>query len=302
MSNKSNVSLIALGINEHRAGTAQAEGGIAHIAEGIATGWFSPLRWSYGSGDDEQSGVFNLGDFYKPVMKPNGEEDIKAKSAKFLALAENYGIDGELTTADKVAFQRGFTIAAAMNTGVPVKFASAKVKRAGKATHVRAAVVPAAVAFKLTDKEGKPSEIANAAMEAQKSNLRLFGQDVPEDEKLFAMVAALPVECVGGKHPVFGKVPSASALASALRPIVSEAGLMPTPKPRNSNPKGEAFSSSADFIVKSIDLLLSDKGESDFAPSNALNDKLRAVAERIAAYFASGLAEVEPEPQGEITF
>lgn len=292
----SNVSLIALGIAEVRRGSDIVEGGVAHIAEGIADGWFSPLKWSYGEGDAAMSGFFNLGDFYKPVRKPNGEEDTKAKSAKWLALAECYGIDGELSEKDKMAFQRGYTIAAAMNTGVPVKFQTVKVKRGKNAAaqDVRAAVVPASVAFKLRDDEGKPTEIATKAMEAQKSNLRLFNQEVPEDEKLLAMVEALPVECIGGKHAVFGKVPPVSDLAAKLRSVVVEAGLMPAPKQRNTEKRAQQFSESLDFIIKALDMVAS-SDESEFAPSDALEAKMRECAERIAAYFANVADTDQPE-------
>lgn len=302
MSNRSNVSLIALGISEVREGSSIVEGGIARIAEGVLESWSSVLRWSYGSGDDEVFGVFNLGDFYKPVRKPNGEEDTKAKSAKWVAVAECYGITGELTSADKMAFQRGFTIAAAEVSGVPVEFANVKVERKGKAAHVRAAVVPASVAFKLVDDEGKPSEIAKSAMAAQASNLKLFGQAVPEESELLGLVSKLPIECVGGRHPIFGKVPSATSLAASLRPAVVEAGLMPAAKQRVTEKRGAQFIQSAEFIVSCLDLLASDKGESEFAPSKELNAKLRAVAERIAAYFASDLSDVSDDNGEEFDF
>lgn len=296
-----NVSLIALGISEVRRGSDIVEGGVAHIAEGVSEGWFSPLKWSYGSDDSEVTGFFNLGDFYKAVRKPNGEEDTKAKSAKWLALAENYGIDGELTEKDKVAFQRGYTLAAAKFIGVPLTFETVKVKRGKKADAVemRAAVVPASVAFKLRNEEGKPTEIASNAMDAQKSNLRLFNQPVPEDAELLAMVEALPVECVGGRHGLFGKVPPVSDLANKLRSTVVEAGLMPAPKQRNTEKRAQQFVESLDFIVKALDLLAS-TDESEFAPNDKLEAKMRDVAERIEAYFAA-LPEQEQE-QEEIQF
>ena len=305
MAKNTNVSLIALGISEARRGSDITEGGIAHIAEGVAQGWFSPLRWSYVGGGNEVSGVFNLGEFYLPVRKANGEEDTLAKRAKWLALAECYGIDGELDSKDKMAFQRGFTIAAAMNAGVPVKFETATVKRGktDKPRGVRAAVVPASVAFKLVDSDGKLTEVGEKAIAAQRTNLQFFGQEVPEESKLLEMVGALPVPATGGKHDIFGKVPSASALASDLRSIVAEAGLMPVPKARNTVAKGAKFSEALDYVAKCLDLLMSDKGESEFAPSNALNEKLRGVAEKVAAYFANPeFSAVEDAPQGEIEF
>lgn len=284
----SNVSLIARGISEVREGSSIVEGGIAHIAEGVFEGWNSPLRWSYGSGDDEVSGVFNLGDFYSPVRGPDGKEDTKAKSAKWVALAENYGIEGVLESADKMAFQRGFTLAAAVVAGVPVSFETVTVKRKGKPSPARAAVVPAEVAFTMRDKEGKPTAIAEAAMEAQRSNLTLFNQPVPNEGELLSMVSVLPVKCVGGRHQLFGKVPSSSRLADIVRPIVSERGLMPAIKPRQANKtdKGQQFGEALDFIVQCLDMLAS-TDESEFAPCDTIESKMRSVAERIAAYFTN---------------
>ena len=77
MATISNVHMIALGINEVRAGNAIVEGGIAHIAEGICEAWFTPLRWSYGSGDNEVSGCVNLGEMFVPRRKKFNEENTK---------------------------------------------------------------------------------------------------------------------------------------------------------------------------------------------------------------------------------
>jgi len=284
MNTTSNVSLIAAGINDCRSGNAIVQGGIAMIAEGICEYWFTPLRWSYGKGDNEVSGVCNLGDMFKPRRHPDGSVDGKYLPAMYRAVAESFGVDGEMTNADKMDFQRAFTIAAARNAGAPVKFVDETVERKGKAVKVRAVQVPAATAFKLTDEEGAPTDIAKAAMAAQKSNLKLFNKPIPEDDKLLAMVQALPIECVGGKHAVFGKNHSSSDIAKVLRDVAVDAGLMPPPPSRNGSAKADKFGEALEYVGKCIELL--DDDESDFAPSDAIEEKLRVLAERIAAYFA----------------
>ncbi len=288
MATQTNVSLIARGIYEVREGNAISEGGIVILAEGIMDSWRSPMRWSYGKGDNEVSGVSCIAEMFAPHTGPNGKDDSDSfKKAMYLAVAENYGVDGGFADADKQAFKRAHMIAGASFGGAPVEFKDVVVKRKGKDTKVRAAVVPASVAFKLTDDEGKPTSIATDAVEAQKSNLRLFNQPIPEDDKLLEMVSALPVECVGGKHAVFGKVPSATGLANTLRPIAVAAGYMDAPKSRNGSARSAKFGEALEYVASCLDLLASDSGESEFAPCDALESKMRSVAERIAAYFAA---------------
>lgn len=280
----SNVSLIALGINEVRAGNAIVEGGIAHLAEGIGEYWFTPLRWSYGKGDNEVTGVCNLGDMFKGRRHPDGSEDSKFIPAMYRAVAENFGVDGEMTNADKMAFQRGFSIAAARNAGAPVRFVDETVERKGKAVKVRAVEVPASYAFKLTQEDGSLTEVAKDAVGRIKSNLELEGKDIPDDAELLKRAGNLKVKCVGGRHAVFGKNPSSTDIAGSLREVASEAGLMPAPKSRNGSARSDKFGDALEYISKCLDLVDSD--ESDFAPSDALEEKMRSVAERIAAYFA----------------
>lgn len=287
MTTQSNVSLIARGIYEVREGTAISEGGIVLLAEGIIDAWRSPMRWSYGKGDNEVSGVSCIAEMFQGRHHPDGSADSKFLPAMYLAVAENYGVENGFADADKQAFKRAHMIAGASFGGAPVEFKDVVVKRKGKDTKVRAAVVPASVAFKLTDDEGKPTSIATDAVEAQKSNLRLFNQPIPEDDKLLEMVSTLPIECVGGKHATFGKTLSATGLANALRPIAVAAGYMDAPKPRNGSARSAKFGEALEYISSCLDLLTSDSGESEFAPCDALESKMRSVAERIAAYFAN---------------
>ncbi len=284
MATVSNVSLIALGINEVRAGNAIVEGGIAHIAEGICEAWFTPLRWSYGSGDNEVSGCVNLGDMFKGRHHPDGSIDSKFLPAMYRAVAEAFGVDGEMASADKMAFQRGFSIAAARHAGAPVKFVDETVERKGRAVKVRAVEVPASYAFKLTGDDGKLSEVAKDAVARIKSNLELEGKAVPDDAELLKRAGDLKVKCVGGKHPVFGKRPSSTEIAGTLRAIASREGVMPEPKARNGSAKSAKFLDALAYVQKCLDSLATD--EPDIALANEGEKLLRDVAERIAAYFA----------------
>lgn len=283
----SNVSLIASGINDCRSGEAIVQGGIAHIAEGICEAWFTPLRWSYGKGDNEMSGCINLGDMFLGRRHPDGSEDSKFLPAMYRAVAEAFGVDGDMTNADKMNFQRAFTIAAARHAGAPVKFVDQKVERKGKSVTVRAVEVPASYAFKLVGEDGVLTEAAKQAVETIKSNLELEGKDAPSDAELLKRAGNLKIKCVGGKHKVFGKNPSSTDIAGVLREVASDAGLMSPPKARNGSARSAKFGESLEYVVKCLDLLASDSDESDFAPNDALDAKLREVAERIAAYFAA---------------
>jgi hypothetical protein len=280
-----NVSLIARGINEVREGSAIVEGGLARLAEGICEAWNSSVRWSYGSGDNEESGVCVMRDMFKGRRNEKGEADSRFIPAMYRAIAEAYGVDGEFSIADKQAFGRAFGIAAARMAGAPVEFVDTSVTRKGKAVKVRAVQVPASVAFKLTEDDGKPSALGKELVERIKSNLELTGSAVPEPEKLAEMAAALPVNCVGGKHPVLGKLPSSTSIASVLRAEAVKAGSMPAPKPRNTDgDKGAAFINALTYVVKCLDSLGSD--EPEIALANEGEKLMREVAERIAAYFA----------------
>lgn len=279
-----NVHMIAAGIDEVRAGNALVEGGVALIAEGICEAWFTPVRWTYGKGDKEMSGVCNLGDMFKGRRHPDGSEDSNFLRAMYRAVAENFGVTGEMTNADKMAFQRAFSIAAARHAGAPVKFIDADVERKGRSVKVRAVEVPASYAFKLQAEDGSLTDAAKDAVGRIKSNLELEGKAVPAEAELLKRAGNLKVKCVGGKHAVFGKNPSSTDIAAALREVAADAGLVPAPKPRNGSARADKFVEALEYVGKCIELL--DDDESDFAPSDAIDGKLRVLAERIAAYFA----------------
>jgi hypothetical protein len=285
--NTSNVSLIASGIEQHRDGTAQAQAGIANISQGVMDSWFYSMRWSYGSGDNEVSGVCNLGDMFKGRRHEDGAADSKFLPAMYRALADNFAIDGVLSSADKMAFQRAFTIAAARFAEVPVDIVQASVKRKGKQVKVAAVQVPASVAYDLVDDSGAPNDLGRELMERVKSNLELQSAAVPDDEKLFEQAKALKVNCVGGQHPVFGKVPSATDIANRLHPAAVGAGVMQAKGNRSKSANADKFGESLDFVIKCMDEVLNNTDEASFAPSNAVEDKLRGLAERIAAYFVN---------------
>jgi hypothetical protein len=222
---------------------------------------------------------------YKGRNNPKGEADSKFLPAMFRSLAENFGVDGEMTKADKVAFHRAFMVAAARNAGAPVSFVDGEVETAkGRKVKVRAVEVPASVAFKLTDDSGAMTDIAKDAVARIKSNLELEGKPIPGDDVLLKRAGALKVKCVGGRHGVFGKVPSSTDIANTLRTTAADAGLMPAPKPRESAAKSAKFSEALGYVVKCLDSLGSDEPEIALAAEG--EKLLRDVAERIAAYFA----------------
>jgi hypothetical protein len=283
----SNVSLIAAGIEQHRDGTAQAQAGIANISQGIMDNWFYSMRWSYGSGDNEVSGVSNLGDMFKHKSNGRDSADSKYLPAMYRAVADNFGIEGAMSSADKMAFQRAFTIAAARFAEVPVEIVQANVKRKGKTVKIAAVQVPASVAYDLADDSGAPNDLGRELMERVKSNLELQSAVVPDDAKLFEQAQALKVNCVGGQHPVFGKVPSATDIANRLHPSAVGAGVMQAKGNRNKSGNNSKFRDSLAFVSKCMDEVLSESCDTDFAPCNEAEKELRGLAEKIAAYFAA---------------
>ena len=281
---KSNTSAIALGIDLNREGLAMAQSGVATLAQGIADNWFYSMRWSYGSGDNEMAGVCNLGDMFKGRMN-GSSRDGKFLPAMYRAVAENFGVEDGFSKADKMAFHRAFTIVAARHAGVPVEIVDTSVRRKGKMVKIKAVQVPAGVAFDLEKDDGTPTELGNGLLERVRSNLSLEGKTVDDDVELMARVKAMPVSCVGGDHPAFGKVPSAADIANTLSPTAVGAGIM-LPKGNRRSGNTDKFSASLDFVLKCLREVLVDDDEAGFAPSDAINDKLRELRDVTGLYLS----------------
>lgn len=292
----SNISLITLGLQEYRRGSYIAEGGIAHIAEGILQSWDTLLRWSYkDKGDKEIYGLCTLGELYKPVIKADGTEDGKAKSAKWRAVYALYSPDkvddeknGKFESDDKMALQRAFTIAAAYKAGVEIEFDTVTVDRGGKQRKVRAAIVPAYVLYEFFDESGKPTSYAKGVLARHKKNNAGIARAKSDDATLKAL-SDTRIACVGGSNGEYGKIPSASGLANILRPYAAAAGLMPPARSRNTDSKetdkGRTALESLDFLTSSLEAILTTDG-SDFAPSAEFDNKLRALVDKAQAYLA----------------
>jgi hypothetical protein len=276
--NMSNTSKIALGLELHRDGSAMAQAGIATMVTGVSDSFTYGMRWSYGSGDNEVSGVCMLSDMFKPRRHEDGSADGKFLPAMYRALADNFGIEGGMSSADKMAFQRAFTVAAAGWSGSPVEVVTATVQRKGKAVKVQAIEVPASVAFDLVDDKGAPNELGQELVERVRSTLEIQNLPVPDDAKLFEQAQALKVRCVGGNNPIFGKVPSASDIANKLSPVAVAGGYMQSKGNRTKAANADKFGESLDYVTKCVvDVLLNDD-ETAFAPSTAIEDKLRGLA------------------------
>jgi hypothetical protein len=287
----SNVSLITLGLQDYRRGSDIAEGGIIQIAEGILQSWDALLRWSYkGKSGKDVYGHCKLGELYKPVLKADGTEDGKAKSAKWRAVGELYTPEGsELEARDKVALQRGFTIAAAYKAGVEIEFDTVTVDRGGKRRKVRAAIVPAHVVFNFFDESGKPTSYAKGVLARHKRN-NAGTVRTRSDEAILKALSSKPIACIGGTNGEFGKLPSASGLASILRPYAVAAGLMPPVSSRDTDSKAEGSGGKRELewvsaLTSTLDTMLS-SDEADFAPRKEFDVKLRALVDKAQAYLA----------------
>lgn len=291
MTIQSNISLIASGINSVRNGFETVEVGVAEVAAGIAASWEGNFRWTYGTGDNEVSGLTSLATMFMPVTGENGKPDGKVLPAIYNALPDVFGLewgeDRNMQSKLKMMFVRAWRIAAAQAVGVDVKFERAGGKAASAITGVS---VPLSVAYDLTETDDsgaeKLTELGAKIAGNVKVGLEMATGKPANDKQVLEQMGKLRVDCVGGRHPVFGDVPSATKLVERLVPAVVKAGLMPAPKGRAARADtGVQFVSSLDYVESCLKLLAGDGDESKFAPTDDVESKMRVVAELIAAYF-----------------
>lgn len=281
----SNESLISIGLSEVNAGTEMIASGVVHIAEGIVAAWRSPMRWTYGKGDNEVSGVSCLADMFIPRRHADGSEDSKFLPAMYRAVAENH-LSGEFPDAHKVQFKRAWQIAAGLIAGAPGKFVDAKVKRKGADVLIRAVQVPADVAFKLYDDNGNRTEAGKVFEADAERHLERMGEDASPDA-VVAMAKSTPVKCVGGT--VAGvKVPSVTEISERLAAFAVDAGYMPPKKTRAPRADaGQAFLETLDNVIKVLRAINEPEGdEAPIALANEGERKLQELGALIAAYFA----------------
>jgi hypothetical protein len=282
-----NVSLIALGLAEVREGTEITAGGVVRMAEGIIQSWRSPIRWSYGSGDNEVSNVSTIADMFKPVRNEKGETDSKFLPAMYRAVAYSFLVgDDEFTNSDKMQFKRAWQIAAAKMAGVAVEFVDADILRNGKRAKVRAVEVPASVAFDLYDTDGTTPTAAGKVLEADVKRSLKRAKRKADDDAVRSMAEETPIECVGGKIDGLA-VPSVSVISDRLAAYAIDAGLMPSKGSRNKSASADKFRASLTFVSKCLDEVLSDSDEAGFAPCPDVETEMRGLAEKLAAYFAA---------------
>ena len=282
-----NVSLIALGLAEVREGTEITAGGVVRMAEGIVQSWRSPIRWSYGSGDNEVSSVSTISEMFKPRRNEDGSTDSKFLPAMYRAVAYNFLLgEDEFTNSDKMQFKRAWQIAAAKMAGVAVEFVDADILRNGKRAKVRAVEVPAAVAFDLYDTDGTTPTAAGKVLEADVKRSLKRSKKKADEAAVRSMAEETPIECVGGKIDGLA-VPSVSSISERLAAYAVDAGMMPSKGNRNKSASADKFRASVTFVSKCLDEVLGDSDEAKFAGCDELDKELRGLAERIAAYFAA---------------
>ena len=282
MVTQSNMSLIAIGLSEVREGSEITAGGVAKMAEGIVQSWASPIRWTYGKGDNEVAGISTLRDMFKPLRHSDGSEDSKFLPAMYRAVQEVFLPTGdEFTSADKMQFKRGWQIAAAKASGVDIQFVDADILRNGKRAKVRAVEVPASVAFDLYDESGVPTA-AGKVLEADVKRSLKRSRKKADETAVREMAQETPIECVGGKIDGL-PVPSVSVISDRLAAYAIDAGFMPSKSSRATRVPAAKFVESVDYATKCL-AALNEKDESEFAPSDELDGKLRALSAAIVAY------------------
>lgn len=283
----SNVSLISLGLAEVREGTEVTAGGVAKMAEGIIQSWRSPMRWSYGKGDNEVSDISCIGDMFKERRGPDGAVDSKFLPAMYRAIGVCFLDGDEFTSADKMQFKRAWQIAAGHFAGVEVSFVDADIIRNGKRAKVRAVEVPAAVAFDLYGDDGTTPTAAGKVLEADVKRSLKRSKKKADDAAVREMAETTPIECIGGKIDGIA-VPSVSVISDRLAAYAVDAGLMPPKSSRASRVPAQKFVESLEFVTKCLEDLTT-KDESDFAPSDDLDQKLRALSNAVLQYLTPGL-------------
>jgi hypothetical protein len=279
----SNVSLIALGLADVREGTEVTAGGVAKMAEGIIQSWRSPIRWSYGKGDNEVSDISCIGDMFRERRGPDGAVDSKFLPAMYRAVAECFltGED-EFTSADKMQFKRAWQIAAGHFAGVPIEFVDTGIIRNGKRAMVRAVEVPASVAFDLYADDGTTPTAAGKVLEADVKRSLKRSKKKADDAAVREMAETTPIECVGGKIDGIA-VPSVSVISDRLAAYAIDAGYMPPKSSRASRVPAQKFVESLEFVTKCLEDLTT-KDESDFAPSDMVDLKLRSLSDALLRY------------------
>lgn len=291
-----NISSIALGLNETREGAALTASGVAHIAEGISEAWATPMRWSDGEGDSLIEGFFTLAEMYKQERRPDGSEFKGAVAAKHRAVATEFGVEGEFTSADKMQFKRAWQIASSIKLGSGVEFATVKVKRGDDMVDARIVRAPAELVLDLYKEDGSPTEAGKILEADMERAFELSGLDYTP-ESLVEATKNTMVKCNGGKLGNI-KLPSITDTSNKLAAFAIQAGLMPEKVKRNrnksGNDEGKQFTEALAFVSASLDLVLDPEGqESNFAPCDAIDEALHGLQGKLAAYFDMMSRDIE---------
>lgn len=277
----SNLSLIAVGLAEVREGSEIVSSGVVRMAEGIVASWNSPIRWSYGKGDNEVVGISCLAEMFTDRRQPDGSVDGKFLPAMYRAVADCFlPEDDDFPPAYKMQFKRAWAIASAAKLGVEVQFVDADVIRKGKRAKVRAVEVPASVAFDLYDEAGLPTA-AGKVLEADVRRQLKRQRKKADDATVRRLAEETPIECIGGKIDGVA-VPAVTAIADRLAAFSIAAGIA-SKGSRSSRVPADKFVDAVDVAIKALSAL-TEKTESDFAPSDALDAKLRQLNVLINAY------------------
>lgn len=277
----SNLSLIAVGLAEVREGSEIVSSGVVRMAEGIVASWSAPIRWSYGKGDNEVTGISCLAEMFTDRRHADGSVDGKFLPAMYRAIADCFlPDDDDFPTAYKMQFKRAWSIASASKLGVEVQFVDADVIRKGKRAKVRAVEVPAAVAFDLYDESGVPTA-AGKVIEGDVRRMLKRQRKKADDATVRKLADETPIECVGGKIDGV-PVPSVTVIADRLAAYSVAAGIA-SKGSRSTRVPADKFVDSVDVVIKALSVL-TEKTESDFAPSDALDAKLRELNCLINAY------------------
>ena len=256
----------------------QRQRGTALSVVGLAQAWDVPILVTIDK--DTIVGV-TLADYRFDKMKEDGTKDGKFRAAFLEAiLSILYGLDkNEQTDAVKVGFKRSFDGACALAYIPELQMVSAK----GSTL----AGIPLALAVELVNAKGEPTETCKRIRKGIEAAANFNGDTVTEkqiDDRLTKTV----VTCDGQNHPIFGKLPSASAIAAKLGEVAREQGLLPAKESRNrekadGSKDAEKFSASVDFITQ-VMKSINQSEESEIAFTDELETKLRGLRDELIGF------------------
>jgi len=311
MTNNTNTSAIALAVSMVREGKAKVELGVAALASALLPSWETPMRAIANEGkSNERVWFFSFADIFTPRMKEddNSKVDGLFLRSAYVAIGDNFGIEGGLSGKDMIEFKRAWRIAAAKQVlAIDVEFSEAgaafpiqSVFPVTETETLRVECVDADGELVL-DEEGetvtelveteKLTATGSEMVEKFKSNAKaMFNTDMSDEEAL-DRVKAHKVLINGKADPVVGLIaPVLSEFANTFAQPLTALGVdnWKARTPSEALDKNARFDDYVSTIAATIKEYLAEAakpdGEVDIVPTCERNAKIVALADIIEDY------------------